>query len=105
MNVRIWSFEEEAELLTKYVEQEQSIKEIAEFFGKNERSIISKLVQLKAYKKPEEREKPAKRSVKNLLAELEELLHIELDGINLSKKRNLEIIVDALKEKFGESTT
>lgn len=98
MNLRLWSPEEEQELVRLYVEEELSVSEIAEHFSKKTRSIISKLVQLKVYKKPTE-DKPEKRSVKNMLLELEQMLGIEIDGLNLNKKSNLEKVVDGIKLK------
>ena len=53
MNVRVWDKEEEEELVKLYCDDGMDVLEIAEYFGKNNRSIISKLVQLKVYKKPE----------------------------------------------------
>ena len=103
MNVRIWNTEEEAELVKQYVENELSINEIADYFGKNNRSIITKLVQLKVYKKPQKNGEN-KRTVKTMLIELEELLNIELEGASLTKKSNLEKLVDALKLRLDQET-
>ena len=102
MNIRVWSKEQEEELLNLYCNEEMSIEEIAEHFEKNNRSIISKLVQLKAYKKPEI-EKADKRTVKSMILELENILGIEIVGVNLSKKSNLESLVDAIKNKIEAS--
>jgi transposase-like protein len=104
MNIRVWNPEEEAELLQLYVEKKQSVQEIAEYFGKNDRSIISKLVQLRVYRKLDSSSKPPKRSVKNMLIEIEQLLEVELDSANISKKQNLETILDAIKQKLGHTT-
>jgi transposase-like protein len=101
MNVRVWSKEEEDELISLYCEQEYDITDIAEHFGKNTRSIISKLVQLKVYKKPEI-DKSGKRSVKSMILDLEKMLGITLEGVNLSKKSNLEILVDAVKLRLEQ---
>jgi hypothetical protein len=103
MNVRVWNEEEEAELVKLYLTDEMEVTDIAEYFGKNNRSIISKLVQLKIYKKPEI-DKSGKRSVKSMIIDLESMLGITLDGVNLSKKSNLEILVDAVKLRFEQST-
>lgn len=102
MNVRVWSPEEEAELIRLYVKEEYSVEEVAEAFNKNTRSIISKLVQLKVYKKADQ-EKPAKRSVKSMIVELEEILGVSIDGVNLTKKANLAALVDAVKRKVGNA--
>lgn len=99
MNVRIWSKEQEEELLRLYCEEETSIEDIADHFEKNHRSIISKLVQLKAYKKPQT-DKKAKKTVKSMIRELENILGVPIDGINLSKKSNLETLVTAIKNKL-----
>lgn len=90
-----WSEEETTKLLDLYVEDGYTIDEIAEILQRHRRSIISKLVRLHVYKKPE---KSPKRSVKMMLLELEELLNITLDGSSLSRKQNLEIIVDTIKK-------
>jgi transposase-like protein len=103
MNVRVWSAAEEEELLRLYCENDMSVTEIAEHFVKNNRSIISKLVQLKVYKKPNTNRKN-KRSVKNMVIYLEKVLNIRLDGVNLSRKANLEILVDAIKLRFDQNT-
>ncbi len=101
MNVRVWNEEEEAELVKLYTVDGMDVYDIAEYFGKNNRSIISKLVQLKIYKKPEI-DKSGKRSVKSMIIDLEQMLGITLDGVNLSKKSNLEILVDAVKLRFDQ---
>ena len=103
MNVRVWDKEEEEELVKLYCDNGMDVLEIAEYFGKNNRSIISKLVQLKVYKKPEI-DKSGKRNVKSMIIDLERMLDINLDGVNLSKKSNLEILVDAVKLRFEQST-
>jgi transposase-like protein len=103
MNVRVWSPEEEEELVKLYCDDNMGVLEIAEYFGKNNRSIISKLVQLKVYKKPET-DRKNKRSVKSMIIELEAILGISLDGVNLSRKSNLEILVDAVKLRFDQTT-
>lgn len=103
MNIKVWSKEEEEELIMLYCEKEQSVAEIAEYFGKNNRSIISKLVKLKKYRKPEQ-DKSNKRSVKGMIIDLERILGIQLEGVNLSKKSNLELLVEAVKIKFEHCT-
>lgn len=103
MNIRVWDKEEEEELVKLYCDDGKDVLEIAEYFGKNNRSIISKLVQLKVYRKPEV-DKNNKRSVKSMIIDLEKILDISLDGVNLSKKSNLEILVDAIKLRFEQDT-
>lgn len=100
MKLKTWEPDEEEELLKLYCVDNWSVIEIAEYFGKNNRSIISKLVKLKVYKKPEP--KTEKRSVKIMIQELESILGIELDSVNIYKKQNLEAIVDAIKLKFSK---
>jgi hypothetical protein len=56
-------------------------------------------VNLGIYEKPNNKKSNGK-TFKLLLRELEELLEIEVDGVNLNKKSNLEILVDALKVKL-----
>lgn len=102
MNARVWSKEQEEELLKLYCTEEQDIEAIAEHFDKNTRSIISKLVQLKAYRKPEVT-RGDKRTLKSMIMELEKMLDISIDGVNLSKKSNLENLVDAIKNKIEPS--
>lgn len=103
MTIKVWDKEEENELIMLYCEKGQSVSEIAEYFGKNNRSIISKLVKLKKYKKPEQ-DKANKRSVKSMIIDLERILDIQLEGVNLSKKSNLELLVEAIKLKFEHFT-
>jgi transposase-like protein len=103
MNVRIWNEEQERELLKLYCEQEKDVEDIAEHFGKNTRSIISKLVQLKVYRKPEI-SKSNRRTVKSMIIELENILDISIEGVNLSKKENLELLVDAIKNKISDTS-
>jgi hypothetical protein len=99
MNGKAWDPEEELELIKLYTVDKMEVFDIAEYFGKKPRSIISKLVQLKIYQKPSE-EKADKRSVKSMIIELEKILEIEIEGLNLSKKPNLEKIVDGIKVKL-----
>jgi transposase-like protein len=99
---RAWSPEEELELINLYVQEGLEVLDIAEHFDKKPRSIISKLVQLKIYKKHVE-EKADKRSVKSMILELEKILDIEIEGLNLTKKTNLEKVVDGIKLKLQET--
>lgn len=102
MNTKAWNPEEEAELIKLYMEENLEVLDIAEHFGKKPRSIISKLVQLKIYQKPEEA-KLDKRSVKSMVIELEKILNIQIEGLNLTKKANLEKVVDGIKLKLQQS--
>lgn len=96
---KAWSDEEEETLLELYVNQGLDVYEVAEHFKKGHRSVISKLVQMKVYRKPSD-EKEDKRSVKTMIRDIEVMLEIEIEGLNLTKKSNLELLVDALKYKL-----
>jgi len=96
---KAWSDEEEEILKTLYVDKGLDVYDVADHFKKGHRSVISKLVQMKIYRKPEE-EKEDKRSVKTMIRDIEEILEIEIEGLNLTKKANLELLVDALKGKI-----
>lgn len=103
MNNRAWSPEEELELTRLYNDEKQEVGEIADYFEKKPRSIISKLVQLKIYRKPSD-DKEDKRSVKSMVIELEKMLDIEIEGLNLTKKSNLERVVDGIKNKLQQAS-
>ena len=100
MSVKAWNDEQEAELIKLYTEEGQKdVHELANHFSKGYRSVISKLVQLKIYEKPEIEEEDKSLTVKVMLRELEEILNIEVDGVNLYKKKNLYKLVNAKKQK------
>ena len=102
MSIKAWSDEQEAKLVELYTKESiKDVYELADFFGKGYRSVISKLVQLKIYQKPEELEENKTKTVKTMLREIEEYLDIEIDGINLNKKENLVKLVSALSKKLG----
>jgi hypothetical protein len=82
-----------------YLEKTKDIQEIAQFFGKGSRSIISKLVSMKIYEKPAAR-KENNRTVKTMLRDLEIMLEIEVEGVNLNKKSNLLMLVEAIEERI-----
>jgi Fe2+ transport system protein B len=65
------------------------------------RSVISKLVQLKIYEKPELDEEDKSLTVKVMLRELEEILGVEVIGTNLNKKENLSKLLESIKKKIG----
>mgnify|MGYP006077714793 FL=1 len=96
---KAWSDEEETILLDLYVNQELDVYDVADHFRKGHRSVISKLVQMKVYRKPQE-DKDDKRSVKTMIRDIEDMLEVEIEGLNLTKKANLELLVDALKGKL-----
>ena len=101
MSVKAWNDEQESELIKLYTEDGQKdVHELANHFSKGYRSVISKLVQLKIYEKPEIEEDDKSQTVKVMLRELEEILDIEVDGVNLNKKENLYKLVNAIKQKI-----
>jgi predicted transcriptional regulator len=104
MSIKTWSSEQELELVYLYVEQDnKDVHELAEHFQKGYRSVISKLVQLKVYEKPQLEEEIKPQTVKAMLRELESMLTIDIDGTNLNKKENLTKLVDALRKKLNDN--
>lgn len=100
MSIKTWSEAQEEELVSLYVEQNiKDIEILASHFNKNRRSVISKLVQLRVYIKPQSI-KEDNVTVKGMLRDLETMLGIQIDGINLNKKENLFKIVEAMKERL-----
>lgn len=101
MSAKAWNDDDEAELIKKYTEEGiKDVHTLAEHFEKGYRSVISKLVQLKIYEKPETDEQDKTQTVKTMLRELEIMLDIEIDGTNLNKKENLVKVIEALKQKL-----
>lgn len=102
MSIKAWSDEQETELIKMYTEDGiKDVYELASHFSKGYRSVISKLVQLKIYEKPEINEEDKSQTVKIMLRELEEILDIEIDGTNLNKKENLSALLDAVKKRIN----
>lgn len=102
MSIKAWSDEQEEKLIKLYTKEHiKDVHELAKYFEKGYRSVISKLVQLKIYQKPEELEDSKTKTVKTMLREIEEFLDIEIEGINLNKKENLVKLVNALHKKLG----
>ena len=100
MSVKAWNDEQEAELIKLYTEEGlKDVYELASHFSKGYRSVISKLVQLKIYEKPIVEEEDRSQTVKVMLRELEEILEIEVEGVNLNKKENLVKLLNAIKKK------
>jgi len=100
MSVKAWNDEQEAELIKLYNEEGQKdVHELAAHFSKGYRSVISKLVQLKIYEKPVIEEDDKSQTVKVMLRELEEILELEIEGVNLNKKENLVKLLHAIKQK------
>ena len=100
MSVKAWNDEQEIELIKLYTEEGQKdVHELANHFSKGYRSVISKLVQLKIYEKPEIEEEDKSLTVKVMLRELEEVLGLDVQGTNLNKKENLQKLLEAIKRK------
>ena len=100
MSGKAWNDEQEIELIKLYTEEGQKdVHELANHFSKGYRSVISKLVQLKIYEKPIIEDEDKSQTVKVMLRELEDMLGIEVDGVNLNKKENLFKLVNAIKQK------
>ena len=103
MSIKAWSDEQEADLVKLYTEENnKDVYELAEIFDKGYRSVISKLVQLKIYEKPQVEDETKSLTVKVMLRELEDILEIEVLGTNLNKKENLSKLLGAIKKKLGE---
>ena len=96
MSNRAWSQEEERELIRRYENITKDVHELEDYFGKPYRSVISKLVQLKIYEKPQEEPIDKGKTVKIMLRDLETMLEIEIEGTNLNKKNNLCNLVTAV---------
>jgi predicted transcriptional regulator len=102
MSIKAWSDEQEVELIKLYTEDgRKDVHELAEYFSKGYRSVISKLVQLKIYEKPVIEEDDKSQTVKVMLRELENILELEIEGVNLNKKENLIKLLNAIKQKIG----
>ena len=101
MSIKAWSDDQEVELIRLYTEEGQKdVHELAKYFSKGYRSVISKLVQLKIYEKPEIAEEDKSQTVKVMLRELEEILEIQVEGTNLNKKENLSQLLEAIKKRI-----
>lgn len=99
MSVKAWSDEQENELISLYTNDgKKDVHDLAKHFGKGYRSVISKLVQLKIYEKPEIDEADKGQTVKVMLRDLENLLEIQVEGTNLNKKENLFKLLTAIKD-------
>jgi len=101
MSIKAWSDDQEVELIRLYTEEGQKdVHELAKYFSKGYRSVISKLVQLKIYEKPEIAEEDKSQTVKVMLRELEDILVIQVEGTNLNKKENLSQLLEAIKKRI-----
>jgi hypothetical protein len=100
MSIKAWNDDQEAELIDLYtVQGVRDVHKLASHFAKGYRSVISKLVQLKIYEKPEIEEEDKSLTVKVMLRELEEVLGLDVQGTNLNKKENLQKLLEAIKRK------
>ena len=101
MSVKAWNDDEEAQLIKMYTEDDvKDVYVLADNFTKGYRSVISKLVQLKIYEKPQIDETEKGQTVKVMLRQIEEMLDIQIEGTNLNKKENLSSLLDAIKSKI-----
>ena len=101
MSIKAWSDDQEVELIRLYTEEGQKdVHELAKYFSKGYRSVISKLVQLKIYEKPEINDEDKSQTVKVMLRELEDILGIQVEGTNLNKKENLSQLLEAIKKRI-----
>lgn len=101
MGVKTWSDDDEKELIELYTSGEMTDPyDLANYFKKGHRSVISKLVQLKIYITPKEA-KPRKPTVKEMIIDLEKMLDIKIETLNLSKKEVLYTVVQAIKTKLN----
>ncbi len=102
MSIKAWSDQDEKQLIFLYTEDElKDVHELAHIFNKGYRSVISKLVQLKIYEKPSDKEQEPNKTVKMMLIELENILEIAIEGVNLNKKENLKKLLDAVVKKVN----
>ena len=102
MSIKAWSDQDEKQLIFLYTEDDlKNVHELATIFNKGYRSVISKLVQLKIYEKPSDKEQEPNKTVKMMLIELENILEIEIEGVNLNKKENLKKLLDAVVKKVN----
>ena len=75
MSIKAWSDQDEKQLIFLYTEDDlKDVHELATIFNKGYRSVISKLVQLKIYEKPSDKEQEPNKTVKMMLIELENIL-------------------------------
>ena len=84
MSIKAWNDEQEAELIKLYKDDGvKDVHKLASHFSKGYRSVISKLVQLKMYEKPEiEEEEPLNEPVNEV-----EVSHIELPTETVRKAK------------------
>lgn len=103
MTSKAWTPEQEEELIYQYTEITKDVHKIAKHFDKGYRSVISKLVQLKIYEKPDlyvEKQ----LTVKEMIRDLEDMLDLVMDGGNLNKKENLIKLHKAIRIRLSEES-
>lgn len=104
MGLKNYTDEQEKELIKLYIDEEREIKDIGKILDKTDRSLVSKLVNMKIYNIPIKKPKEPRIQAKHLINELENLLNITLKNYNhsimtpnLAQKENLTLILDAIK--------
>lgn len=101
MSIKAWDDDQEATLIKMYVEDDiKDVQVLAKHFGKGYRSVISKLVQLRIYVKPEVIKEDKIETVKVMLRELKAVLALDEDITNLNKKDNLAKLLIAIKNRL-----
>lgn len=101
MSIKAWDDDQEATLIKMYVEEDiKDVQLLAKHFGKGYRSVISKLVQLRIYVKPEVIKEDKIETVKVMLRELKAILDLDEDITNLNKKDNLAKLLVAIKNRL-----
>ena len=87
---------------TVYVKYNETDKAIRRFKKMTlENGIIKEYYNRKSYEKPSDKEQEPNKTVKMMLIELENILEIEIEGVNLNKKENLKKLLDAVVKKVN----
>ncbi len=100
----VWTEENLIILFDLYENDGLSIEQLAEYFDKSKRSIISILVLHKKYQKAIKRKQ---RTAKELSIDFESYLNVilarDINGdVNYTDKKTLIILVDGIKDKLEE---
>lgn len=105
-NNRNWNEEDTNKLLHLYTVEGMNPYAIADIMDKNYRSVISKLVQMKIYKKPSDDPEviDRQRTVKQMLIEIEKLLNIKIPHLSFTRKESVEILLNAIKELVDQNS-
>lgn len=98
---------EQTEYITKKYEENPSrdtVKELAKELKKSEKSIIGKLAKEGVYRRESYLSKTGEKPITKdeLVAQLEEVLEIDLQGLQKSPKLTLKALVDRIHREFGE---